>query len=742
MPERLVLEGVPYIGEDWTRGIGGPEDFMLPASMRSLTWFLGGPREEEFHFYLAVTGMATSQLWHPTEWNSAFDDNFRMSADPVEPIRRAFEAAGYEFTLLVNRQVWEERKYPAHAFDRYSDQDEMRQAVCASIQAGKPAIAFGLLSSAAIVAGYDDGGQTLLGWSMADEKTAEHDPSGYLRMRDWLKSTPAVAIVGEKREKLSRRDVCRKALLWIVEGARTPKVGDFASGLAAFDAWAKALERDEELRLDDLDLLKQRHQAHFFASLTTAEGRAYTDTLMEMAMAAEPTTEPELGPARDGYEVMHDLVWRLWQTEGEGTDDQKLRRFTDPAVRRELARIILEMRDQDARAAAHIARALEAFGVKPEEIPPPSEAEATVVARAEARVRASGGDRTRLMHGGPGVGVWVVGVPMIGWMRGKDCGFAGALEGATASTAYPCSYPDIMGYSGLAFRTRWFHNPGYAETAWGTGRWHPVGPHGEGPDELAALERTTGWRFRTETLPKPGEDDVKREHLITDIFLSVREGLPVLVTSNTDMALAYGYDCWAPVLLLRDYQRPDQDALRVPTTDANLAGPMVFLNGLGQPTPPKEAFLQSLALAARNARREPAEGFRYGLDALQTWADDLGGWNTYDEGERSLLALANWWTLMHLADARAAAVQFLESNADLVTGDSLTALQRAIDLYRQEADLLKAFADDNSGFLPWRGGTSGVADWTDALRQRQQDMLSQARSLEEQALTALAAVGP
>ncbi|MCJ7822309.1 MAG: sigma-70 family RNA polymerase sigma factor, partial [Armatimonadetes bacterium] len=48
------------------------------------------------------------------------------------------------------------------------------------------------------------------------------------------------------------------------------------------------------------------------------------------------------------------------------------------------------------------------------------------------------------------------GVPTLAWGRGRECTFAGALEAALATTDHPYTYTDLLGFTGLALRTRWF----------------------------------------------------------------------------------------------------------------------------------------------------------------------------------------------------------------------------------------------------------------------------------------------
>ena len=735
-PDRFVLEDVPYIGPDWQNRLDGPQDLTFPSAMGALMKHLTGDPALDYRFFLAVSGMAYRQVWHPTKWDCAFDCVWRIAPDPVEPVRRCFEAGGYDCRIIGNRPVCEARWQPLLPFDEHVAPEELQRRVCASLRSGLPVIVFGPGSSAALIAGYEEHGDVLVGWMMLEnESAAERDDLGYVRMRHWLKDAEATVLVGEKREPLPLADAYRKALQWAVEGARSPTVGEYVSGLAAFDAWADALGRDEELQLGDIDVLRSRYMAHFLQGLVIAEGRAFGGEIVERTAACWPDAAEELHLAADHHHLMHDLMWRLWQTTG-GMDltDATLLRFSDREVRRHLQSIVSSARDQDAAAIAHIGRALLTMGVAQEDLPTPSAAETAAVARVVARDQSSGGNPMSLTYRGGDV--VVEGVPMLRWSDRKDCTFVGALEAALAPTLRPHTYAELMGYSGLAFRTRWFDNPAGAETRWGNLRWHPVSPHGEQSEEIAAISRATGWQLRAEELPEEGKELV-RQRLMTDIVLSIRAGLPVVIGYNTDLATCCGYNIHSMNLFVRDYQRPEQQDVRIPSDDPGLQSPFIFLTALGEPLPPREALLQGIRIAVRNGRREPAEGFRFGLDALDAWRQALAGYDAYSDEERNLLFLVNWWSVMHLADARQAAAEFLESSADLLAGESKVALLKALSLYRQEAEMLGAFVQEQVAFIQWWGGGSGVADWSAEVRGQQQNVLANARALEEQALAAL-----
>ena len=77
----------------------------------------------------------------------------------------------------------------------------------------------------------------------------------------------------------------------------------------------------------------------------------------------------EAGPKRPGrqaevlhaaacYAAEHDLMWEIWELVGGIGNREAHRAMADPNVRKEIAEVIRQARDQDARAAEHVERAL------------------------------------------------------------------------------------------------------------------------------------------------------------------------------------------------------------------------------------------------------------------------------------------------------------------------------------------------------------------------------------------------
>jgi hypothetical protein len=53
-----------------------------------------------------------------------------------------------------------------------------------------------------------------------------------------------------------------------------------ANGLAAYDAWAEALQRDEDFAAN-IDVLRDRYMVHTGATRVVAEGRWYAARFLE-----------------------------------------------------------------------------------------------------------------------------------------------------------------------------------------------------------------------------------------------------------------------------------------------------------------------------------------------------------------------------------------------------------------------------------------------------------------------------
>ncbi|UCH36261.1 MAG: sigma-70 family RNA polymerase sigma factor [Armatimonadota bacterium] len=326
-------------------------------------------------------------------------------------------------------------------------------------------------------------------------------------------------------------------------------------------------------------------------------------------------------------------------------------------------------------------------------------------------------------------------VPTLGWGRGRECTFAGALEAALAVTKHPYSYTDIMGFTGLAFRVRWFCGNE-------RGRWCPSSAVGEMPEAAEAFTKATGWPIRWGFLAANDPSNVER--LTAEIMASIDAGRPVLAYEpRLNMDVVYGYEDGGKMLLLRDYFQ-GEDPLRLPPSKLGFL--IAFVGERGKALSHRAAVIEGLRIAVRNWKRERhAEGpgeYWYGAAAFARWIEDLAD-GKLSTDEKKLFHHVNWWNFNTMADARRAAVAFLREASGGLNGDAGAALSRAADLYEQESDLFGQVFASKDAFLSPSSGKS-LRSWTARVRRREQEILSEARKIEDAAISeiekALAAI--
>jgi len=279
--------------------------------------------------------------------------------------------------------------------------------------------------------------------------------------------------------------------------------------------------------------------------------------------------------------------------------------------------------------------------------------------------------------------VWIEGVPSLGWDK-HQCTYAGALEAAMAVTERPVSYTQIMGVTGLAFRTRWFQ-----------GRigqkWCPSSPVGEFPEEIAATQKATGWPMQVICVP----DDPKMERFASQIVASIDAGRPVpAYDPGLNMDTICGYKDGGNTVLLKDYFKGD---IEMPVE--KLGWMLLILQDPVQQPSERDAFLQGLRIAVRNWQREPSQSekgeYLFGGAALARWAEDLGKIDTVNAADRENLAFVSRWCFASMLDARMEAASFLEQNANELGDPAKAAILRAAEIYRQEANTLRPILQGN-----------------------------------------------
>jgi hypothetical protein len=345
-PARSVLEGVPRVTLE--------QSFTFPSSLAACLQFLRGERTCDYTALMGISGGAFGLLWSPGKWlypaNTA-----DLGADFPEPVRRAFEAAGYEYEIV--------RKPEGQGGEK-----GYRRRIIDSIHgAGRPVLAAGVVGPPAwnIVTGYDDGGDVLIGWSSFQEfaghgEAAESEPSGYFRKRAWYPDTHDLIVIGEEHDPPPLRTTYRRALSWAVELARMPRIAERHAGAAAYEAWAADLLRDEDFPAGNLEVLLNRLDCHFCNTMVVAEGRHHAAQLLKRVADEEPDLPADLSAAARAYEAATALMLRVLDLQGgaDPNDENVARKLARHDTRSQIAGLVLEARDRENEGLEGIEQAL------------------------------------------------------------------------------------------------------------------------------------------------------------------------------------------------------------------------------------------------------------------------------------------------------------------------------------------------------------------------------------------------
>lgn len=374
-PTSALIEGVPRV-HFYEGGKRCPEDIILPSVLRA---FLEFTNDQElgcrhcmartpncqitctYAYLVGVTGAGSYLSWKEG-WSEDNPALFYMSDDAEAPERRAFQAIGYDYEWVVK----------AEGSDAGA---EFHRRVAESVGGrGVPVLGYGVIGppEPCLIAGYEEEGAAVLGWNFfQNQPGVEQAPNGYFRKRDWVKDTQCLLIIGARRPRPPLADTFRDALHWALKVTRTPMVKPQPdapawyqgrhNGLAAYSAWAEHLLRDQDFPAGDEAVLRQRHSVHEAATGTVAEARWYGSQFL--LQAADPDHLPfnmaeDLMRAAACYAGEHALMWKVWDLAGGNGNPEAWRHLADPAVRRQMAPLILQARDKDAEAADHIERAL------------------------------------------------------------------------------------------------------------------------------------------------------------------------------------------------------------------------------------------------------------------------------------------------------------------------------------------------------------------------------------------------
>ncbi len=362
---RYALEGIQRVSFE---PIGKNYEFTtFSACLKSALSFLGAPYSYEY--IMATSGAAYRLMWHSKRWEGGNIDILNMAENQIEPIKRAFEAVGYSYEMILNKDWKVDLEMIKHLKLKKEKSSVLQSKIIENIyDRGTPVLGFGVIGppECCIITGYDNDGGTLIGWNFFQEvqefnEGVEFESAGYFRKTGWIKDTLGMILIGNEQERLPIDDIYRSCLEWALEVIRKPKVHDFHNGLSSYSIWAEKLGQDEEFPQDDLKILSERKIVHYDAMTMVAERANAAKFIRQIVeQVSFLNAKEDLLSAADCFDEEVSQMKKWWKIVGEIWNDEQaqINKLAEPDIRKNFIPCILEARNKDEEAANLIEKAL------------------------------------------------------------------------------------------------------------------------------------------------------------------------------------------------------------------------------------------------------------------------------------------------------------------------------------------------------------------------------------------------
>ncbi len=378
--KKQVLKGISRIGFQPNENMA-PENIPFPSVMRACLENIGENYGFEiieeanlkvskaYTFLMGVSGSTFRFFWN---WNSRTSEGGRIDSlffinNPIEQIDISFEACGYNYELLFNKNYSGKVSIGKEYF---KDKSYIKKKIVESIRdKKKPVIGLGIVGPTewSIVTGYDEDGEVLIGWSYfqdSSNKDLDFEPCGYFRKRDWFDDTSAIIIIGEKKVKPSLDYIYNKVLMSGIKQMDKGNINNTPIGFDGYIAWSDDLLNDEYFPRDEERILKNRYAVQEVTCLELAERRWYGAKFFEYIIKDFPVMKKDLMVAAKCFQEEHNMMWQILELTGGFMNQEAYIKFAEPNVRKRISEIILKALEKDMEAAKYILEALNKLHLK------------------------------------------------------------------------------------------------------------------------------------------------------------------------------------------------------------------------------------------------------------------------------------------------------------------------------------------------------------------------------------------
>ncbi len=352
--DSCILYGVPKVEYTYE------ECTPFPSCLKACLNYMG--QQADYSSLMAVSGAAFRLRWNVDRWDGGNVDIQYVYDNPMEAFRRSFQAVGRKVRMLERKE---------------SSKEQFKAFIREELDRGRPVIALGIIGppEACILTGYQDSGETLLGWNFFqgnpefDQERETHE-CGYFITRTWWENgcTKLLMAIGEEagetahiRELLENAvDVLTKERITICDPVTSEK-RIYAGGQAAYDAWAGAIGNDREFPENAvLPILFERTMCQTDAQVMVGEGRSHAACWIQKIGEKHPEINDLCQKAAQQFRDAADCAMEMYKVKGGfEQNEQNIRTLARPEVRKQIVALIKKAKHHDQMACEHIMAMLE-----------------------------------------------------------------------------------------------------------------------------------------------------------------------------------------------------------------------------------------------------------------------------------------------------------------------------------------------------------------------------------------------
>lgn len=348
----VVLYGIPKV----EYGINGCTPY--PMCVRSCANYLG--QDIDNNFAMVSTGAAFRLTWDTTSWNGGNVDVIHTFDNPDDVYRFGIKALGRECNMITRITNAYDVKLDGNI--KSDNKNDFIQFIKAQIDRGYPCIALGIIGppEACIVTGYRENGNVLLGWNFFQDGTefapqVTLDDSGYFITSKWWENGETIAVISLseiKYQPINTKSIIENAIK-VMSGRLVHKGNKaFAKGIMAYDAWIEAIMDEKEFSINAiLPILAERLMCHGDAMDCLADGRHNAAVFMDKIADEQPKYRDICKNVQQQFTEITSMIWNMAEIlGGYERNEQQIRDFAKPEVRRQIAGLINECKKADIKA--------------------------------------------------------------------------------------------------------------------------------------------------------------------------------------------------------------------------------------------------------------------------------------------------------------------------------------------------------------------------------------------------------